>query len=173
MTGLKLMNEKLYDVPQEKTFTMLIGLPGTGKTTFAKNLLDHNSESRVLISSDKIRFDLLNYNDTGIDFDPKIEPKVWKSVIRNIKEVMKDPMVKEIIFDATNLRKSKRKKFLKLAKKNDFLTQGIVFSGSLRKIKGRNQDRERTVPEKVIERFSKILEAPEVGEFDKLYRIEV
>jgi predicted kinase len=173
MRGLKLKKEKLYNVPQEKTFTMLIGLPGTGKTTFAKNLLDYNSANRILISSDRIRFDLLNYHETGIDFDPKIEPKVWKIVNRKMNEALKDPTVKEVIFDATNLRKSRRKTFLKLAQKNEFRTRGILFSGSLGEVKARNQERERNVPEEVIERFSRILEDPEEGEFDKIYRFDI
>lgn len=172
MLDITSMNKKLYEIPQEKTFTMLIGLPGTGKSTFAKKLLDQNSEKRVLISSDKIRFELLNYEETGVDFDPKIEPKVWAIVNRKIEEDLGEKGIMEVIFDATNLQKSGRKKYLKLAKENGFRTRGIFFSAPLREIKMRNRNRRRKVPDEVIERFSRTFEKPKEDEFDELYKIE-
>jgi predicted kinase len=166
------MKEKLYSIPQERTFTMLIGLPGTGKSTFAKKLLQHNSEERKLVSSDSIRFDLLNYDETGIDFDPKIEPKVWEIIDGKLRKVLSDPTVNEVIFDTTNLNKSRRKKYLDLAKEAGFNTRGIVFSVSLDEVKKRNRNRTREVPEEVIERFHKTFDFPEEEEFDELYEIE-
>lgn len=166
------MKEKLYKTPQKKTFTILIGLPGTGKSTFAKRLLKHDSNNRILISSDKIRFDLLNYEDTGIDFDPKIEPKVWAIINSKIKQSLKNATEKEIIFDATNLKRAQRKRYLRLAKKEGFHTRGIVFSAPLNEIKRRNQNRDRQVPEKIIEQFYRIFEYPEKDEFDELCEIK-
>jgi O-phosphoseryl-tRNA(Sec) kinase len=172
MIGITSMKEKLYETPNKKTFTMLIGLPGTGKTTFAKKILKQNAQDRILVSSDNIRFDLLNYEETGIDFDPKIEPKVWARVIKEIKKALDNSTVKEVIFDATNLIKSGRKPYLELAKDKGFHTRGIVFSAPLSEIKARNRNRKRKVPEEVIDRFYRSFEYPEKGEFDEIIEIE-
>ncbi len=165
------MTAHLLEIPEEKTFTMLIGLPATGKSTFAEKMMEKDSNNRVVISSDKIRFDVLNYEETGIDFDPKAEPRVWAIIDKKVEEALLESTSRDVVFDATNLTRAGRRRFLILAKRLGYRTRGIIFSTSLTEIKKRNLNRERDVPEDVIERFYYNAQYPEKGEFDELFEI--
>ena len=78
------------------TVNFMIEIPGSGKSTYAKNNL-----SGEFISSDEVRKEL--YGDISIQGDPE---KVFAVVYSRLKKVLSDG--KDIIFDATNINRHYR-----------------------------------------------------------------
>ncbi|MBY8982916.1 MAG: AAA family ATPase [Candidatus Lokiarchaeota archaeon] len=154
---------------KEKTLTILIGLPGIGKSTLAQNLIDKVCDKRIIISSDEIRFKELNYEKTGIDFDSLVESKVWGSLHKNVEDILKESQYQDCIIDATNVRRAQRKKFIQLAKNYNYKTVAIVLYAPYDEILKRNNSRNRKVAEEVIYRFYKKFQKPTKREFDKVY----
>lgn len=84
----------------KSTLTVLVGLPGSGKTTFAEKLKE---DGAVVVSADSIRRDIFgdeNFKDTS---------KVLKHVIKIIRKNIYDG--KDVVFDDVNIR-SKQRRFL-------------------------------------------------------------
>lgn len=83
-------------------FVMMVGLPGSGKSTYAKELAD---EMRAIIcSSDAIREELCgdeNSQDKNED--------VFKILHSRIKECLRKGV--NVIYDATNINSKRRRAF--------------------------------------------------------------
>lgn len=161
----------IFDIPTEKTLTLLIGLPAVGKSTIAQKMLKHDPVKRRLVSSDAIRHALLDYENTKIDFDKKIEPEVWQRVRAEVERALKDPGVIECILDATNIRFAHRQEFLIIGQNLGAQTRGIVIYDTMENIKKKNEARQRTVSEDIIDMFAEYFEIPEKDEFDDLLSI--
>ena len=86
------------DTPPQ-TLIMLIGLPGCGKSTFAKTCVNQHNDW-VHLSSDDIRF---NENITD-------NQTVFNLMYQRTKQSLKDK--KTVIYDATNLNRKKRFNFI-------------------------------------------------------------
>lgn len=86
---------------------LMIGTPGSGKTTFAKKYL-MDGESVRYISRDEIRFSMLRANDNYFSK----EKKVYDEFIAEIKEVIddEDSFITDLIVDATHLNWTSRRK---------------------------------------------------------------
>lgn len=86
------------------TIVMLIGLPGSGKSTKAK---EYESLGYVIHSSDAIRneLNLHSLNDTQKVFDI-----LHERIIEDIK------LGKDIVYDSTNLTRKRRMSFLEMIK---------------------------------------------------------
>ena len=86
------------------TIVMLIGLPGSGKSTKAK---EYESQGYVIHSSDAIRneLNLHSLNDTQKVFDI-----LHERIIEDIK------LGKDIVYDSTNLTRKRRMSFLEMIK---------------------------------------------------------
>ena len=83
-----------------KTVYLLIGLPGAGKTTFAKNKLNNAK----LIELDEVRQELSNKKVIGKEYSSADNEIVFNEFNNQIlKEIGKND---EIIVDATNARLS-------------------------------------------------------------------
>ena len=76
-----------------------------------------------------------------------------------------------VIIDATNYTKKSRKGLLEIAKKCGAKTRAICFCVSIEEAKRRNAQRERVVPEEVIDKQYAGLQPPEDGEFDDVVQI--
>ncbi|TXT65095.1 MAG: hypothetical protein BAJALOKI1v1_470017 [Promethearchaeota archaeon] len=162
---------KMLKTPKDKTLTLLIGIQGVGKSTLAEQLKKKDPHKREVISSDTIRFKLYEAKGIMEDYEKAFESKVWRLITSQIKECLLNSAIKECIFDATNIRRDERKKYVKLAEKLGVNTRGIVFYKSLESIKNQNASRERKVPEEVINSFYNRFQHPKKSEFDELYRI--
>lgn len=132
-------------------FTMLIGLPGSGKSTIAEEILSEHINTK-LVSSDNIREEL--YGDTAIQGEPNI-----------VFQIMQDRALDylshgfDVIYDATNLTRKNRKKILdKLP--GYVIKIGRIAWAPIGICKERNENRERRVPDFVIERMVRQFEAP-------------
>lgn len=131
---------------KNKELIMLIGLPGSGKSTWAKEYKEKN-DNVIIVSSDAIR-DELGLENTKehnkICFD-----EVEKRTIKGMKNGFK------VIVDATNLNYKKRMGFLKCVcpKNEEVIAEAVVISTSYENCLKRNSERDRVVPEEVIKRM--------------------
>lgn len=135
----------------EQRFLMLVGLAGSGKSTFAKEAMEGRADI-VYLSSDSIRKEL-----TGDENNQDVNGEVFNQMAFRTKEALKSG--KHVIYDATNISRKKRKGLLQQIPKK-VKKVAVYMDTSLNEIKKRNLSRERVVPEKVIHRMHKALQVP-------------
>ena len=163
------------------TVFMLIGLPGSGKSTYAKKLknkIENNNHKAVIISADEIRKEV--FGDEAIQKNEQYDSShVFVIADNRIKLAMLEG--KNIIFDATNINRKKRKAFLTNINKSHFLAlkntnyvysyQAVLIATPYEKCLKNNLNRRRVVPEEVIKRMMCNFEVP--MKFEGWDRIEV
>ena len=147
------------------TVCMLIGLPASGKSTYAKEMAQKNNA--IIISTDKIRKEL--FGDEAIQENEQYNSNtVFSLAYSEIKIAMLEG--KDIIFDATNINRKKRKYFLEILSKEyfwslrntdyDYSFQAILIATPYEKCLQNNLERRRVVPEEVIKRMMTNFEVP-------------
>lgn len=135
------------------TIYTLVGLPASGKSTFAQTV-----ENCVVVSSDEIREQL--FGSAECQNNPKL---VFDTARKRIAEALRNN--KNVVFDATNINHRARK----LALNFEAYQVAVFFTTSVEECKKRNAQRERQVPESVIDRMADKLIAPTIGEgFDEI-----
>jgi predicted kinase len=142
---------------------MMVGAPGTGKSTF---VLNNMKEDFIYISRDEIRYSFL---EEGDDYFAK-ERKVFNEFILRINEAIMWDDYPNIIIDATHLTKASRAKVLKRLATVDEI-RAIVMTTPLEVALERNAKREgRTrVPDDVIKSMYNSFELPTKEEgFDSI-----
>lgn len=134
-------------------FLMLVGLAGSGKSHFAKQLLEDNSGKPViLLSSDEIRKEL--YGKEEIQGDPK---EVFKIMLERTKKSL--DLGVSVIYDATNINRKKRKGLLTQLPKS--VTKTVFYIHTpINKVYDQNDSRERKVPPTIINNMYKNLHVP-------------
>ena len=132
-------------------FTMLVGLPGSGKSTWAEKNKDLVNE--VIHSSDAIREELGDINDQSKN------EEVFNILHKRIKDDLKNG--KDVIYDATNLSRKRRINFLS-NELRDIPCEKVcvLFATPIEICKKNNASRERRVPEEVIEKMVRNFEVP-------------
>lgn len=142
---------------------MMVGAPGTGKSTF---VLNNMKEDFIYISRDEIRYSLL---EEGDDYFAK-ERKVFNEFILRINEAIMWDDYPNIIIDATHLTKASRAKVLKRLATVDEI-RAMVMTTPLEVALERNAKREgRTrVPDDVVKSMYNSFELPTKEEgFDSI-----
>ena len=137
-------------------FIMLIGLPGSGKSTY---VLNNIKENEVYLSSDEIREEL--YGNESIQDNPaKVFDLMYK---RTIDALLNNQTV---YYDATNINRKKRIHTLSQLKHKikDLDCQGILFATPYEECLKRNQLRNRNVPEEAIKRMYMSFNVPSTRE---------
>lgn len=132
-------------------FIMLMGLPGSGKSTIAKEL--SIKENAVLHSSDDLREEL--FGDVNNQEGNKL-------LFQELKERIDRDMCngKSVIYDATNISYKKRKAFLESLKAECYKECWLVAT-PYEICLSQNKRRGRNVPEKVIENMYKGIFIPQ------------
>jgi predicted kinase len=127
-------------------FYMMIGVPGSGKSTIAEEIA--LNEPAVIVSSDVVRGDL--YGDESIQGDPA---KVFRIVHENVKHYLRKGC--NVIMDATNINSKKRAAFLREINKvcPDCRKIAVVVAADKDTCVSRDLLRERIVGYEVIERM--------------------
>ncbi len=127
---------------------LLIGLPGSGKSTVAAKLLIACSDRR-LVSTDRIRAHL--FGDEAIQ-GPWL--KVWHEVgnqFRQTVQQIETGAAQDAIFDATNVVRKQRRDAIALARENGFTyITGLWLNTPLWICLERNEQRDRQVEPPVI-----------------------
>jgi predicted kinase len=127
---------------------LLIGLPGSGKSSVAARLLQECPERR-LISTDRIRAEL--FGDEAVQ-GPWL--KVWKEVEKQFQQTVQQisaGMVQAAIYDATNVVRKQRREAIALAHSSGFnYITGLWLNPPLWVCLERNEKRDRQVPPPII-----------------------
>lgn len=138
---------------------ILIGPPAAGKSTWLYQF------EGVVISTDDIRRDVF-----GVQFDPKLEPAVWKLAYERLEAALQAE--KTVCFDATNTTIKRRKPLIQTAKKYNTAVEAVVFLQDPVVLLKRNADRPpgKKVPEEVIWKKVQEMEMPSYQEgFNKIH----
>ena len=135
-----------------KLYTM-VGLPGSGKSTFTKN----HTEC-VVISTDAIRAELF-----GSEECRENGSLVFKIAFKRIREALEQGC--DVIFDATNVSRKARKCVFQLNAEHI----AVFVNTDVEECKRRNEQRERKVSEFVMDKIASLLVDPTIEEgFEKV-----
>lgn len=137
---------------------LLIGIPGSGKSTFAKRVMDEDTD--VYISRDEVRFSIIKDKDQYFSR----EGEVFREFINRIKKAEAEG--KNVWIDATHINRGSRSKLLTaLAKRPEDFT--IVWMQTPFKVSfernSKRQGRSR-VPDDAMYRMRNQFQAPAARE---------
>lgn len=139
---------------------LLIGLPGSGKSTFAKQLLAEDPQ-RQLISPDAIRSQIFGDEATQGSW-----LLIWREVQRQFQQAIVNSScaAASTIYDATNAQRRQRTEVIALARATGFThITGLWLDTPIWLCLARNRRRVRKVPESVILRMHRQLrDAPPI-----------
>ena len=140
------------------TFIMLVGIPGSGKSTYAKWLLNKNTK---LFSSDAIRKELWGDENTQQEHF-----KVFSLMQERTLEALKNGY--NVIYDATNLTRKSRRGVLSVLPAY-IRKECVIVWAPVEACIARDAERERVVGQEVIMTMLKRFEAPFYDEgFDEI-----
>ncbi len=146
---------------------MMVGLPGSGKTTYAKSVSDACKKA-VVHSSDAIRKEL--YGTEKEQSDPeRVFNLLHKRVIIDLR------CGKDVIYDATNIKTDDRKKAIQAitAEVPTVEKIALIMDTDLEMCKENNASRHRHVPDYVYERMLANFSYPDLSEgFDQIINVQ-
>lgn len=124
---------------------ILVGLPGSGKSTYAKSIMDPEGQLQYC-SSDKVREEL--YGDQNIQGDPN---KVFRVLHNKVKNQLDRGY--DVIYDATNVTRKNRRSIIQEVKKYCDEIEAHIIWAPVDQCISRDRDRKRSVGEDVIRKF--------------------
>ena len=136
---------------------MLVGLPGSGKSTYLQNM------GATGLSSDAIR-KLLADDET----DQTIHDRVFQTLRYLLRHrlALRRPVT---YIDATNLTPEERRPYIGIGKSYGCEVEAVFFEAPLEICRERNARRDRVVPSEVLAKMAEKLVAPSVAEgFDRV-----
>ncbi len=134
-----------------KNLYMLIGLPRSGKTTWAKQ--KQELSGGVIVSADAIRWSVY-----GQRFWELGEPLVW-----GLRDVLLRTLLEQgvdIIIDETNTKEARRTPTIKIAKNYGYEVYGVIVSTTAEECIRRAEDEEDDKIIPVIQRMAEQYEQP-------------
>lgn len=146
---------------EQQRFLMMVGLPASGKSTIAMELMEGRNDI-VYLSSDELRKELL-----GSAGDQSGNTEVFEEMRNRTRQALKDG--KHVIYDATNISRKRRRGLLRQLPRDVYK---IVFyvSTEYRDVVEQNEERDRVVPIHVIDKMYKTMQIPIYSEgWDKIY----
>ena len=147
----------------ENKLTILVGLPSSGKSTYAESIKD--IFDYVVISSDAIREEISFYEDQSKNAE------VFQILHKRVDEALGDG--KNVIVDATNINIKSRRPLIELGKKHEAIISAIVFVTPLGTCYLTDVDRPHPVGRDVITKMLRKFECPfyEEGFDDICFRL--
>jgi predicted kinase len=143
---------------------VMCGLPASGKSTYSEWLEDSGIFRRVCPDLIRKAF----YGDENIQGDGK---RVFETAHHDIKEYA--CLGENVVFDATNIDRKTRIKLVEEMRPYFDIIICKYFSTPLYICKIRNRERERQVPEEVLENMERRFRAPTLDEgFDIVEEIK-
>jgi predicted kinase len=130
---------------------LLCGVPGSGKTTYAKDYVERNSNT-IHLSSDAIRKEL--YGDESIQGNPG---EVFTLMQKRAIEALNNGI--DVIYDATNITRKDRSGIIGVCPKFAKIECHIVWA-PIEECIERDSKRGRTVGKEVIDKMLKRFQAP-------------
>ncbi len=141
---------------------MMVGLPASGKSTYAKELARTHAEAFVF-SSDDYRERLLH--DVN---DQSQNELVFQTLYADARKCLEQNCT--AIIDATNISRKSRRRCLEKFKDMDIIRECCIIPTFFNVCIDRDENRERTVGKDVIMKFARSFEVPMPFEgFDDIY----
>ena len=141
------------------TLYITVGLPGSGKSTYAKEFI--KGKEIEYLSSDSLR---AVYGKS--EEDQTVTPLVFGHIKRKVDEFLKDG--KNVMVDATSVNRKERSDYINTAKKYGAKVVAIVFKmdrqGLIDRNKKRGEQGGRVVPDWVIDKMLNKFEEPSYSE---------
>ena len=141
------------------TLYITVGLPGSGKSTYAKKFIA--GKNIEYLSSDSLRA----VYGKGED-DQTVTPIVFGHIKRKVDELLKDG--KNVMVDATSVNRRERSDYINTAKKHGAKVVALVFkmdrNGLIARNKKRGEEGGRVVPDWVIDKMLNKFEEPDHNE---------
>ena len=134
------------------TLIILCGIPGSGKTSYARDYIPDYPKRAIHLSSDSIRAEL--YGDESIQGNPG---EVFALMQKRAVEALNDSY--DVLYDATNITRKDRSSIIGVCPKFARIECHIIWAPIEECIK-RDVDRERTVGKEVIDKMLKRFQAP-------------
>lgn len=160
-------------VPPTAPLLIMVGLPGSGKSTWARRYLRCHPDYRI-ISTDNVRRQL--YGDAAIQGEWR---DIWQDVVQQLSEgrqAIAQGQASGIVYDATNVRRRHRREFVQTARRYGYAPVVAVWMDTPLDIcLARNQARSRQVPTEIIEKmYRQLMGAPptQAEALDQVYRVE-
>lgn len=131
------------------TLHLMVGVPGSGKTTYVKN---HALKNDIVVSSDSIRFEL--YGDESIQGNPE-------DIFAIVRDAVKYGLNNgnNVWVDATNMTRKNRASIISCAPKFARIVADVVWQPIERCIRN-DRRRDRSVGESVIRKMLHRFEFP-------------
>lgn len=126
------------------TLYMLIGIPGSTKSTYAKKLAEETNA--IILSSDSLRNEMFGSED-----NQEHNAEVFIELHKRCKDGLSK--LNNIIYDACNINQKKRTFFLKELNKIDCYKKAVIMATPFELCLENNSKRDRKVPEYVIKRM--------------------
>lgn len=143
---------------------ILVGAPGSGKSTYGKELVEANP-AIVRLCPDEFRAKFGKGED-----DQSVSAQAFGATRYGMREAL--TAGKDVLIDATNMYPKARKEFTQIAKEFNAKTIAIVFEATKETLMERNRLRGaaggRCVPEDVIDRMLGRYQRPNELEFDEV-----
>ena len=138
---------------------VLVGLPASGKSTYAREVL---SKEAIIYSSDAIRKEL--FGNEACQANHKL---VFSTLYTRAKQSLADG--KNIVIDATSINKFERERVLSNFKDVNAYRVAIYFDTPVELCYQRDEKRSRTVGREVIDKYVERFEYPSMEEgFDEI-----
>ena len=141
------------------TLYITVGLPGSGKSTYAKEFI--KGKEIEYLSSDSLRA-VYGKDET----DQSVTSIVFGHIKRKVDEFLKDG--KNVMVDATSVNRKERSDYISTAKKYGAKVVAIVFKmdrqGLIDRNKKRGEQGGRVVPDWVIDKMLNKFEEPSYSE---------
>lgn len=136
--------------------TVLIGIAGAGKSTYAKYIAEQDDKT-IIVSSDAIQEEL--FGDASCQNEPA---KVFDLMYKRTAVALTAGF--NVVYDATNIKAVRRAELLSKFDNLAIQKVCIYFNVSLKKAYMQNMTRDRHVPRRVIYSQYKSIEVPTYAE---------
>ncbi len=136
---------------------VMVGPAGSGKSTWVKDFVNGCFNKFQVVSTDDIREEF--FGDASVQTDGW---RVFKEAYRRIGEYLENG--ESVIFDATNLRRSDRKRLIKKYRYLNPILSCHAFLTTFDECVARQEERDRKVPPEVIARQFNAYDLPDYSE---------
>lgn len=136
---------KILDLEHGGNLIIMVGPPGAGKTTIAEEIVD-KFDNFVIVSPDRIREEI-----TGDMNNQSQNEVVFSRVYGQLSAYLEDG--RNVVYDATNCRSAYRYKIIDACKTSAYKIICLVSTTPIAKCIKRNDERNRIIPEDVIEKM--------------------